>query len=180
MNNVDKYLAEVLLTEGQIQTRVAELGHQISNDYVSRSPLLLGILKGSIVFLSDLMRHISIPHEIDFLAISSYGKGARESTGAVRILKDVNESVEGKDLLVVEDIIDSGLTIGYLVGLLWNRNPTSLKICTLLNKPARRVLKVPLDYVGFDIEDRFVFGYGLDIDELFRNLPFVGVAKSGL
>lgn len=180
MNNVDKYLAEVLLTEEQIQTRVAELGHQISNDYASRSPLLLGILKGSVVFLSDLMRHISVPHEIDFLAISSYGKGARESTGAIRILKDVNESVEGKDLLIVEDIIDSGLTINYLIDLLRDRNPSSLKICTLLNKPAGPRMTVPLDYVGFDIEDKFVFGYGLDIDELFRNLRFVGVAKSGL
>lgn len=178
--NVNKYLAEVLLTEEQIQIRVAELGSQISDDYASRSPLLLGILKGSVVFLSDLMRHISVPHEIDFLAISSYGKEARESSGAIKILKDLNESVAGKDLLIVEDIIDSGLTINYLIHLLRGRIPASLKICTLLNKPARRVTEVPLDYVGFDIEDRFVFGYGLDIDELFRNLPFVGVAKSGL
>jgi len=173
------YLAEVLLTEEQIQKRVAELGAQISRDYAGQELLLLGILKGSVIFLSDLMRRITIPHQVDFLAFSSYTKGVRESTGVVRILKDLDEPVAGKNLLIVEDIIDTGHTLNYLTQLLQTRNPVSLKICTLLNKTARRVIDIPVDYVGFDIEDKYVFGYGLDLDQVFRNLPFIGVVKPG-
>lgn len=178
--NVDDYLDEILLTEAQIQTRVAELGAQISRDFAGQNPLLLGILKGSVVFLADLMRHITVPHEIDFLAISSYGKGVRESTGVVRILKDLDEPVIDKNILIVEDIIDSGLTLNYLTQLLRERGPASLKICTLLNKSTRRLIDIPVDYIGFDIDDKYVFGYGLDMDEVYRNLPFVGTVKPGV
>lgn len=178
--NVDDYLDEVLLTEYQIQAVVTKLGAQISADYANKNLLLLAILKGSIVFLADLMRHITIPHEIDFLAISSYGRGVRESTGVVRVVKDLEEPIEGKNLLIVEDIIDSGHTLHYLTQLLEARNPASMKICTLLNKSSRREVDIPVDYVGFDIEDKYVFGYGLDMDEVFRNLPFVGTVKPGV
>jgi len=177
MASVDDYLQEVLLTEEEIQTRIAELGAQISADYVGKKLLLLCVLKGGVLFLTDLMRHLTIPHEIDFMAVSSYGRGVRESSGVVRIVKDLDEPVEGKHILIVEDIIDSGATLSYLLQLLEPRNPASIKICTLLNKWQRRTKNIPVDYVGFDIEDRFVFGYGLDLDELFRNLPFIGVAK---
>lgn len=178
--NADEYLDEIVLTEDQIRERVAELGRQISRDYAGQDLLLLGILKGSIIFLSDLMRRITIPHQIDFLAVSSYEKGVRESTGVVRILKDLDEPVVGKNLLIVEDIIDTGYTLNYLTQLLHARNPASLKICTLLNKRSRRVINIPIDYIGFDIEDRYVFGYGLDLDQVFRNLPFIGAAKTGV
>lgn len=178
--NADSYLDEIVLTEDQIQKRVAELGQRISCDYAGQDLLLLGILKGSVIFLSDLMRRITVPHQIDFLAVSSYEKGVRESTGVVRILKDLDEPVVGKNLLIVEDIIDTGYTLNYLTQLLHARNPASLKICTLLNKRSRRVINIPIDYIGFDIEDRYVFGYGLDLDQVFRNLPFIGAAKTGV
>jgi len=141
--------------------------------------LLICILKGGVLFLADLMRYIRVPHAIDFMAISSYGDGVRESSGRVRIEMDLNQDIAGKHILVVEDIIDSGHTMQYILSLLRTRNPASVRICTLLNKPSRRQVDVTLDYVGFDIPDKFVFGYGLDLDELFRNLPFVGVCKPG-
>ena len=178
--NIDDYLDEILISEEAIQTTVARLGAQISHDYAGQKLLLLGILKGSVVFLSDLMRHITIPHEIDFLAISSYGRGVRESSGIVRLIKDLEESVEGKSLLIVEDIIDSGHTLHYLLQILQAHNPASLKICTLLSKSARREVDIPVDYIGFDIEDKYVFGYGLDMDEVFRNLPFIGTVKQNV
>ncbi|MFQ5576301.1 MAG: hypoxanthine phosphoribosyltransferase [Anaerolineae bacterium] len=177
--SAEDFLQEVLLTETQIQDRIKELGTQISNDYRGKQLMLLCVLKGGVLFLTDLMRHLTIPHEIDFLAVSSYGRGIRESTGVVRIVKDLEEPIDGKHILIVEDIIDSGVTLSYLLQLLAPRNPASLKICTLLNKWQRRKTKIPVDYIGFDIEDKFVFGYGLDLDELFRNLPYVGVAKTG-
>ena len=177
---VEEYLDEILISEEEIQNRIAELGAQISQDYAGQSVLLLGILKGSVIFMADLMRQITIPHEIDFLAISSYGKGVRESTGVVRVVKDLEDPVVGKNLLIVEDIIDTGHTLSYLIQLLQARGPASLKICTLLNKSSRRVVDIPVDYVGFDIEDKYVLGYGLDMDEVFRNLPFVGTAKPGV
>lgn len=176
---VGDYLDEILLTSEEIQEGVAKLGAQISRDYAGQDLLLLGILKGSVVFLADLMRQITVPHQIDFLAVSSYEKGVRESTGIVRIIKDLDEPVVGKNLLIVEDIIDTGYTLNYLTQLLQARDPASLKICTLLNKSARRLIDIQVDYVGFDIEDKYVFGYGLDMDETFRNLPFVGTVKPG-
>lgn len=177
--NADKYLEKILISEETLQSRIAELGAQITQDYAGKNLLLLCVLKGGVLFLTDLMRHIDTPHEIDFLAISSYGRGVRESSGVVRIVKDLEDSIEGKNILIVEDIIDSGVTLSYLVQLLSPRNPASLKICTLLNKWERRTTEIPVDYVGFDIADEFVFGYGLDLDEQYRNLPYIGVVKPG-
>ncbi len=178
IHSYDHYLDEVLLTESQIQARVAELGHAISHDYADTENLLLiCILKGGVMFLTDLMRHISVPHEIDFLAVSSYGTGVRASAGDVRIVMDLSRNVMGKHLLIVEDIIDSGHTLKFVMDVMKARNPLSVRLCTLLDKPSRRTIPIPVDYTGFQIEDKFVFGYGLDLDEKYRNLPFVGVVK---
>lgn len=174
----EKYLQEVLIDEARLQARVAELGAEISADYNDHDRLLLiCILKGGVMFLTDLMRHITVPHEIDFLAVSSYGRGKRASTGNVRIDMDLSEVVTGKHILIVEDIIDSGHTLRFVMDVMQARNPASLKLCTLLDKPSRRTTQISIDYTGFQIEDKFVFGYGLDLDEKFRNLPFVGVVK---
>ncbi len=174
----EKYLQEVLIDEQTLQARVAELGAQISIDYAEHDRLLLiCILKGGVMFLTDLMRHIIVPHEIDFLAVSSYGRGKRASTGNVRIDMDLSEVVTGKHILIVEDIIDSGHTLRFVMDVMEARGPASLKLCTLLDKPSRRTTEIAIDYIGFQIEDRFVFGYGLDLDEKFRNLPFVGVVR---
>jgi len=173
----DEYLGEVLLDEPTVAGRVAELARQISEDYRGREPLLVCILKGGIVFLVDLIKGIDTPHSIDFMAVTSYGVGARESTGAVRILMDLEQDIAGRHVLIVEDIVDSGRTLHYIRNLLQARHPASLRVCALLNKHERREIDVPLDYVGFDIPNKFVFGYGLDLDEKFRNLPFVGVLK---
>jgi hypoxanthine phosphoribosyltransferase len=167
----------ILVDEASVQARVAELGEVISQDYAEKDLVLVCVLKGGVAFLTDLMRHIRIPHEIDFLAISSYGVGQRESSGAVRLVMDLKSNIAGRDVLIVEDIVDSGRTMDYLLRTLWARQPASLRICTLLNKPSRRVIEVPLDYVGFDIPDDFVLGYGLDFDEKYRNLPYVAVLK---
>lgn len=173
-----RYLESVLIDEAALQTRIAALGAQISADYAGpRDLLLICILKGGVMFLTDLMRHIAVPHEIDFLAVSSYGRGARESTGNVRIDMDLTERVEGRDLLIVEDIIDSGHTLRFVMDVMQARGPASLRLCTLLNKASRRTVEIPIDYVGFEIPDKFVFGYGLDLDEKFRNLPFIGVVN---
>jgi hypoxanthine phosphoribosyltransferase len=172
----EQYLLEILIDEATLQARVAELGQQISIDYAdSKNMLLICILKGGVMFLTDLMRHIHVPHEIDFLAVSSYGVGARASTGNVRIDMDLSTLVEDRDVLLVEDIIDSGHTLRFVLDVIQARRPRSLKLCALLNKPSRRTIEIPIDYIGFTIEDKFVFGYGLDLDEKFRNLPFVGV-----
>ena len=174
----EKYLQEILIDESTLQARIKELGVQISADYALHDNLtLICILKGGVMFLCDLMRHITVPHEIDFLATSSYGKGARESTGQVRIDKDLGNDIAGKHVLLVEDIIDSGLTLQFVMRVLEARRPASLKLCTLLDKPGRRIIDIPIHYVGFEIENKFVFGYGLDLDEKFRNLPFVGVVN---
>jgi hypoxanthine phosphoribosyltransferase len=173
-------LAEKLIGEAELQARVKELGEQISEDYRGKDLLLLCILKGAVLFLTDLMRQITIPHEIDFLAVSSYGKQVRESTGVVRIVKDLDEPIAGRHVLIVEDIIDTGHTLSYITNNLSTRRPASLKICTLLDKQERRQVDIPIDYVGFFIPDRFVFGYGLDLDEKFRELPFIGVVKPGM
>ncbi len=166
----------VMISEEQLQARIKELGQQISADYAGHDLLLLCILKGGVLFLTDLMRQITIPHEIDFLAVSSYGREVRESTGVVRIVKDLDEPIAGRCVLIVEDIIDTGHTLFYITNILNARQPASLRICTLLDKAERRQVNIPVDYTGFVIPDKFVFGYGLDLDEKFRNLPFIGVA----
>ncbi len=170
-------LAEVLVSEEQLQTRIRALGKQISEDYAGQDLLLLCILRGGVMFLTDLMRHITLPHAIDFMAISSYGVGTRQSSGSVRVILDVNQSIENRHVLVVEDIVDTGHTIHAVLALLAARQPASLKICTLLDKSSRREVAVPIHYVGFDIPNKYVFGYGLDLDEYYRNLPFIGVVK---
>ena len=167
----------VLVDEESLQTRVQELGQMISDDYAGRDLILICVLKGGVAFLTDLMRHITVPHEIDFLAISSYGAGQRESTGAVRLLMDLKADIAGRDVLIIEDIVDSGQTMDYLLRTMGARQPASLRICTLLSKPSRRVVDIPLDYIGFEIPNEFVLGYGLDLDEKYRNLPYVAVLK---
>jgi hypoxanthine phosphoribosyltransferase len=170
-------VAEVLLTEEQIAAKVAELGQQISLDYAGRELTLVSVLKGSLPFMADLMRRITLPLRIDLMEVSSYGGTATESSGLVRILKDLSAPIEGRDVLLVEDIIDTGLTLNYLIRYLKGKNPHSIKVCSLLDKPARRLVEIPLDYVGFEIPDAFVVGYGLDFGEVYRNLRFVGVLR---
>ena len=165
------------LTEDQIATKVAELGARITADYAGRPLTLVSVLKGSLPFMADLMRAIDLPLRIDLMEVSSYGGSATESSGLVRILKDLSASIEGEDVLIVEDIIDTGLTLNYLIRYLRGKNPASLRICTLLDKPARRLVEIPVDYIGFTIPDQFVVGYGLDYGEVYRNLRFVGVLK---
>jgi hypoxanthine phosphoribosyltransferase len=172
-------IAELLVSEEQLHQRIQELADAISAAYENTNPLLLAVLKGSVVFLTDLMRAMSIPHAIDFMATSSYG-AATESSGVVRILKDLDEPIDGQHVLIVEDIIDSGHTLDYLRGLLLARNPASLRIVSLLSKPSRREVDVPVDWIGFEIPDKFVVGYGLDYDELYRDLPFIGVLREEL
>ncbi|MBN2469921.1 MAG: hypoxanthine phosphoribosyltransferase [Anaerolineae bacterium] len=173
------YLSETLIDEPTLQQRIKELGQQISEDYANvKDLLLICVLKGGVLFLTDLMRSISLPHHVDFMAVSSYGAAARESTGAVRIEMDLHTNIANRHLLIVEDIIDSGHTLNYIVRLLEARQPASIKICTLLSKPERREVAIDVDYVGFEIPNKFVFGYGLDLDEYYRNLPFVGVVRS--
>lgn len=169
-------LERILLTKEQICDKVAALGEQLRADYDGKNPLFVCILKGSSVFFADLIREVKMPLEIDFMAISSYGNGTR-TTGEVRMVKDLNNSIEGRHVLVVEDILDSGMTLSYLKKLLESRGAASVKICTLLDKPARRVTDVAADYSGFEIEDYFVVGYGLDYAEKYRNLPEIGVLK---
>ena len=173
-------VAEVLITEEELQARIAELGKVISADYQGKDLLAVCILRGAVVFLSDLIRHITVPHEMDFMAVSSYGGTRTESSGVVRILMDLKTNIQGRDVLIVEDIVDTGLTLNYIIDNLKTRRPASLRTCALLNKRERRQVDVPLDYVGFDIPDKFVVGYGLDYDEKYRNLPFIGVLKPEL
>jgi len=167
---------EVLLTGEQIQARVAELGAQLAADYAGRDPVLVSVLKGSIVFLADLVRRTEIPLSIDLMEVSSYG-ASTESSGQVRILKDLSMAIDGRDVIVVEDIIDTGLTLNYLMRYLHDKGPASIRICCLLDKPARRLADITIDYRGFTIPDRFVVGYGLDYDERYRNLPYIGVLR---
>jgi hypoxanthine phosphoribosyltransferase len=169
-------IGEVLVSADEVQRRVAELGEQISRDYAGRSLLLIGVLKGAVFFLSDLMRFIDIPVEVDFMAVASYGS-ATDSSGVVRILKDLDAAIEDRDVLIVEDIVDSGLTLQYLMRNLGSRNPRTLEVCALLTKPERRKVDLPTRYVGFEIPNRFVVGYGLDYAERHRNLPFVAVLE---
>jgi hypoxanthine phosphoribosyltransferase len=175
----DDDMAEVLITSEELAQRVAELGAQITEEYAGRRLLLLGVLKGAVIFLVDLARQIQLSLEIDFMAISSYG-ASTQSSGIVRILKDLEDSVVGQHILVVEDIVDSGLTLDYLLRSLAARGPASIKVCGLLLKDRPRDLSVPIDYVGFTIPDRFVVGYGLDFAERYRNLPYIGVLRPEL
>ncbi len=169
-------IERVLLSEEQLKKKVKELASKINRDYVGKELLLIGVLKGSVMFAVDLMREITVPVEIDFMAVSSYGAGATTS-GVVKILKDLDHSIEGKHILIVEDIIDSGLTLSYLKEMLIARGPASVRICTILNKPSRRKAVIDVDYNGFDIPDEYVVGYGLDFNQKYRNLPYVGVLK---
>ncbi|MBI5959023.1 MAG: hypoxanthine phosphoribosyltransferase [Chloroflexi bacterium] len=177
----EPFLQEILIDSTTLQARICELGQQISADYAGKqNVLLICVLKGGIMFLSDLVRHIEVPHSIEFLSISSYGDGVRESSGRVRIDMDLRQDIAGKHVIIIEDIIDSGHTMNYILSLLATRHPASLRICTLLSKPSRRQVEIKLDYLGFEIPDKFVFGYGLDLDEVFRNLPFIGVCKPNM
>ena len=170
-------VADILLSEQRIRDRVIELGRQISHDYTGQRLTLVSVLKGSLPFMADLMREIDIPLRIDLMEVSSYGGASTESSGLVRILKDLSASIAGEQVLLVEDIIDTGLTLNYLLRYLRGKSPASLRICTLLDKPARRLVDIPVDYTGFTIPDQFVVGYGLDYGELYRNLRFVGVLR---
>ena len=169
-------IEEVLISEEEIQNKCAEIGRQLTAEYEGKFPLVIGVLKGATLFMSDLARSIETHVELDFMDVSSYGSGMR-STGEVKIIKDLNAKVEGRDLLIVEDIIDSGLTLSYLVDLFKYRKANSVKIVTLLDKPTGRAAKIKADIVGFEVPDEFVVGYGLDFDERYRNLPYIGVLK---
>ena len=170
----DPAIGEILVQQNDLQHRVQELGEQISAEYEGRALLLVGVLKGAFFFLSDLMRNLDVQCEVDFMAVASYGSST-DSSGVVRILKDLDASIEGRDVLIVEDIVDSGLTLSYLLRTLKAREPASLEVCALLTKPERRKVELPIRYVGFEIPNRFVIGYGLDHMEKFRNLPYVAV-----
>jgi hypoxanthine phosphoribosyltransferase len=167
-------VGDILVQRDELEHRIRELGAEISRDYADKELLLIGILKGAVFFVADLMRHLEIDCELDFMAVSSYG-ASTDSSGVVRILKDLDASIEARDVLIVEDIVDSGLTLSYLFRMLRARNPASLEVCALLTKPARREIDLPIRYVGFEIPNRFAIGYGLDFGERYRNLPYVAV-----
>jgi hypoxanthine phosphoribosyltransferase len=173
---VEAFIKEVLLDEDTLLKRIKELGTKITEDYNGKDLVVVGILKGAVIFMSELVKNIKLPITIDFMAVSSYGKSTI-STGEVRIIKDLDFSVEGKDILIVEDIIDTGLTLNYLTDILKKRGANDVRICTLLDKPERRTVGVHVDYLGFEIPDEFVVGYGLDYSEQYRNLPYVGALK---
>ena len=173
---LEKDVAEILIDERALQAKVAELGARVSADYADRQVTLVSVLKGALPFMADLMRSITIPVRIDLMEVSSYG-GATETSGQVRILKDLSSSIEGRHVLIVEDIIDTGLTLNYLSEYLAGKDPASLRICALLDKPARRLVDIDIAYRGFEIPDRFVIGYGLDYDEIYRNLPYIDVLR---
>jgi hypoxanthine phosphoribosyltransferase len=176
----EKYLQEILIDSDTLQARIEELARQINAHYTGKSGfVLICVLKGGVMFLSDLMRHITVPHSIDFMAISSYGSGVRESSGRVRIDMDLTHDIAGKHVIIVEDIIDSGHTMQYILRLLETRQPASIRICSLLSKPSRREVDIQIDYLGFEIPNKFVFGYGLDLDEKYRNLTFIAVCNPG-
>ena len=172
MQDYHEFLDEILVNEEQLLERIAQLGDQISQDYAGQAVHLICILRGGVMFLTDLVRHSTIPNTLDFMAVSSYGT-ARQSTGQVRITLDLSEDIQQKNVILVEDIVDSGYTIASVLDLLETRKPKSLRVCTLLNKPERREVQVPIHYCGFEIPNKFVFGYGLDIDEYYRILPFI-------
>jgi hypoxanthine phosphoribosyltransferase len=175
MQDYHEFLDEILIPEAELQKRIFELGAEISHDYQGKELLMVCILRGGVMFLTDLMRHITIPHMIDFMSVSSYGVGARRSRGQSRITLDINTDIHNMHVLLIEDIVDSGYTVKAVLELLSGREPKSLKVCALLDKVERREVEVQIDYRGFEIPDKFVFGYGLDADEYYRNLPFIGV-----
>ncbi|MFI3250037.1 MAG: hypoxanthine phosphoribosyltransferase [Eubacteriales bacterium] len=176
MHHFDSHMKEILFDEAALAKRVAELGAQITKDYQGREVILLSVLRGSFIFVSDLCRSINLDLSVDFMSVSSYGAGT-VSSGQVQIVKDIGRDITGKEIIVVEDILDSGNTLSYLLGILKQRQPASLRICTLLDKPTRREKEVQVDYCGFEIPDAFVVGYGLDFDERYRNVPYIGVLK---
>jgi len=178
MQDYHEFLQEVLVSEEQIKQRVAELGAEISRDYAGKDLILVCILRGGILFLTDLMRQITVPHMVEFMAVTSYGVGARRSSGQSRITLDVNTDLYNRNVLLVEDIVDSGYTMRAVTEILSARGPASLRVCVLLDKAERREVEVPIHYRGFVIPDKFVFGYGLDADEYYRNLPFIGVLST--
>ena len=177
--SIEKDVAEILIGTEELQAKVTELGRQISEDYRGRNPLLICLLRGAVVFLSDLIRAIDIPLEMDFMAISSYGDST-ESSGVVRLMMDLKSNITGRNVLIVEDIVDTGRTLAYILDNLRTRRPADIKVCALLSKPSRREAQVEVDYLGFEIPDKFVVGYGLDYAENYRNLPFIGVLKPEL
>ena len=177
--SIEKDIAEILIGAEELQAKVAKLGRQISEDYRGRNLLLICLLRGAVVFLSDLIRAIDIPLEMDFIAISSYGSST-ESSGVVRLVMDLRSNITGRNVLIIEDIVDSGRTLAYILDNLRTRRPADIKVCALLSKPSRREVQVELDYLGFEIPDKFVVGYGLDYAENYRNLPFIGVLKPEL
>jgi len=173
---MEKDIAKILISEDEIRNRVRDMGKQITADYQGSSLIMVGILRGAVLFFGDLAKEIKVPLSMDFMAVSSYGDSTKTS-GVVRIIHDLHQNIEGKDVLIVEDIIDTGLTLHYLIENLRSRNPKSIKTCCLLDKPSRRRANVTPDYVGFEVPDEFVVGYGLDYKELYRNLPYIGVLK---
>ena len=177
MYDMNRDIDHILVSEQQLRDKVAELGAAISRDYAGRDLLLVSILKGAVVFMADLMRAVTIPCSIDFMVVSSYGGANTTTTGLVKIIKDLDQDLTGKDVLIVEDILDTGVTLSHLVPMLQMRNPNSVRICAILSKPSRRQANIEPDYKGFDVPDEFVVGYGLDYDEKYRNLPYVGVLK---
>ena len=174
--SIHEDIERVFYSAEEIQVKVAELGTAITKDYEGKNPLFIGVLKGCFVFMADLMRHVDLPCEIDFMSVSSYGKGTTTS-GVVQITKDLNCDISGRDVIIVEDILDSGVTLNYLRGYLMNRNPASIKIVTLFDKPSRRKAPIYSDYAGYEVPDAFIVGYGLDYAEKYRNLPYIGVLK---
>ncbi|MCE5201845.1 MAG: hypoxanthine phosphoribosyltransferase [Synergistaceae bacterium] len=175
LSRFDEYIIEVLITQDAIAGRVAEMGREVAAAYKDSLPLLVGVLKGSALFMADLIKNMDIPLEMDFIAVASYSGEQQQSLGAVRITKDVDTIIEGRDVLLVEGIVDTGMTLGYLLRNLKARQPRTIRVCTLLDKPARRIVKVPIAFRGFKIPDRFVVGYGLDFHQLYRNLPYIGI-----
>ncbi|WP_294513078.1 hypoxanthine phosphoribosyltransferase [uncultured Intestinimonas sp.] len=173
---LEQDIERVLFTEQELKDRVAEIAAQIDKDYAGKEPMLISVLRGSFIFMADLVRSITLPCTVDFMAVSSYGSGTT-SSGQVKITKDLSESIEGRDIIVVEDILDSGNTLSYLFQLLQARHPASVRLCTLLDKPSRRTKPVTADYTGFAVDDLFVVGYGLDYAEKYRNLPYIGILK---
>lgn len=174
---MDKDLAYILINTDEIAKRTAEIGAQLESDYAGREPVFVGVLKGSFLFMADLVRQTTLHGVVDFMQVSSYGDRETSTTGAVKIVQDLSMSIEGRDVIIVEDILDSGVTLSYLTKLLWGRNPASLRIATLLDKPSRRQADIHADYVGFEVPDAFVVGYGLDYNQKYRNLPYIGVLK---
>ena len=177
MQSMHQDIDHILVSEEQLKAKVAELGAQISADYEGKDLLLVSILKGAVVFMADLMRAVTIPCGIDFMVVSSYGGANTSSTGLVKIIKDLDQDLSGKDVLIVEDILDTGITLSHLMPMLQMRKPNSLRLCTILSKPSRRKADIEPDYCGFEVPDEFVVGYGLDYDEKYRNLPYIGILK---